>query len=340
MKFLRALLIIIVILVVVIALLTMVAPTKMSVKRSAVINAPRDVVFKNVSTFENLHKWGPWDRKDPAMKTSIEGTDGTVDAKWKWDGNKEVGQGEQTLTKIEPGKEVDMDLHFIKPFEGHAESILLLADTTGGTNVTWQFNSTMPRPWNIMGLFMNMDAAVGKDFEAGLNNLNELSEKDAASAPATSNSYKINEMDMPEKVFVGKRATVSIPDVGKFFGDNLPKIGADVQKAKLDVTGPPSGIFYSYDTVNMKTDMAAAFPVKEVKSPPKGWQVINVPAGKAFVVDYFGDYKKAGEVYNQLGMYADQKSMKMKWAIEEYLNDPMVEKDTAKWETKIYYYAE
>lgn len=340
MKFLRVLLIIIVIIVVILGVLTMVAPTSMSAKRSAVINAPREVVFKNISTFENLHKWGPWDRKDPAMKTSIEGTDGTVGAKWMWDGNKEVGQGEQTFTKIEPGKEVDMHLHFIKPYDGHAESNLMVADTTEGTLVTWQFSSNMPRPWNIMGLFMNMDAAIGKDFEAGLSNLKELSEKDAASAATTGSSYKINEMDIPAKVFVGKRATVAIPDIGKFFADNLMKISTDAQKAKLEVTGPPSGIFYTFDTVNMKSDMAAVFPVKEVKSAPKGWQVINVPAGKAFVVDYFGDYNKAGAVYNQLGMYADQKSMKMKWAIEEYLNDPMVEKDTAKWETKIYYYAE
>src|SRR5207248_192730 len=139
MKFLKVLLIIIVILVVIIGILTMVAPTKFSSQRSITINAPREVVYKNISTFESLHKWGPWDRKDPDMKHSIEGTDGTVGAKWKWEGNKDVGQGEQTFTNLDPGKEVDMDLHFIKPFEGHAQSVILLSDTTGGTNVTWQF---------------------------------------------------------------------------------------------------------------------------------------------------------------------------------------------------------
>ena len=339
MKFLRALLIIVVILVVVIVLLTMVAPTKMSVARSTVINAPREVVFKNIASQHNLHKWYPWDRKDPEIKVTYEGSDGMVGETSKWQSDK-VGHGEQTITAIDPDKRVETHIHFIKPMNSEADGVFVLNDTTGGTHVTWQFNSTVPRPWNIMGIFMNMDDMFGKDFEAGLNNLKELSEKDATGAAATGSNYKINEMDMPAKVFVGKRETVAIPDIGKFFGDNLPKIGTDVQKAKLEVTGPPSGIFYTFDTVTMKSDMAAAFPVKEVKSPPAGWQVINVPAGKAFVVDYFGDYKKAGEVYKQLGMYTAQKSMKMKWAIEEYVNDPMTEKDTAKWETKIYYYAE
>ncbi|HYV93449.1 MAG TPA: GyrI-like domain-containing protein [Chitinophagales bacterium] len=340
MKLLRALLIIIVIIVVIIGILTMVAPTKASLKKSTVINAPREVVFKEISTFSNLHKWYPWDRKDPNMKYSIEGTDGTVGAMWKWKGNDTVGQGEQTFTKIDPNNEVDIHLHFIKPWNSQADANLYLADTTDGTKVTWEFMGNSPRPMNIMLLFMNMDAMVGNDFEQGLLNLKELSEKDAAGATASSSAYQIEEMDMPAKVFVGKKATVAFQDMGKFFKDNLSKIGTDVQKAKLEVTGPPSGIFYTYDTVAMNTEMAAVYPVKEVKSPPAGWQVIEVPAGKAFVVDYFGDSKKAPEVYKELGMRADQKSMKMKLALEEYVNDPMTEKDTAKWETKIYYYVE
>lgn len=340
MKFLRVLLIIIVILVVVIGLLTMVAPTEMSIKRSTVISAPREVVFKNISTFENLHKWYPWDRRDPAMKTSIEGTDGTVGAKLKWEGNKEVGQGEQTLTKIEPGKEVDMHLHFIKPFDGQAKSKLVVADTTGGTLATWQFSSTMPRPWNIMGLFMSTDA-LGKDFDEGLGYLKELSEKEAASVTTTSSSYTINEMDMPAKVFVGKRATVAFMDMGKFFEDNFPKIAADAQKANLEISGAPSGIFYTYDTVNMKSDMAVVLPVKEVKSPVMGWEIINAPPGKALEVDYYGAYDKSMPAYNAIDAYMAQKGMKSKsFVVEEYVTDPMVEKDTARWLTKIYYYVE
>jgi effector-binding domain-containing protein len=335
MKVLRILLIIIVILVVIIGILTMVAPTKMSLKKSIVINAPREVVFRNVSSFENLHKWYPWDKKDPNMKHSIEGTDGTVGALWKWEGNDSVGKGEQTFTRIDPD-EVDIHLHFIKPWNSHAEGDFYLSDTAGGTKVTWEFSGNSPRPMNIMLLFMDMDKAVGKDFEQGLVYLKELSEKDATNQTSTSSNYQIKEMDMPERVFVGKRATVAFQDMGKFFADNLSKIGTDVQKAKLEVTGPPSGIFYTYDTVTKTTDMAVVFPVKEVKSAPAGWQVIDVPAGKAFMVDYFGDYAKSPEVYMQLGTRAG----KMKWAIEEYVNGPMTGKDTAKWETKIYYYAE
>ncbi len=340
MKFLRTLLIIIVIVAVIVGILTMIAPTSFSSQRSIVINTPRDVVYKNISTFENLHTWGPWDRKDSNMTHSIDGTDGTVGATWKWEGNKDVGKGEQTFTKIDAGKEVDMDIHFIEPFEGHAQSVLLLDDTTGGTKATWQFHGGMPRPFNIMGLFMNMDKGVGKDFEQGLRNLKELSESGATPSTSAMAAYKISEMDMPMKTFVGKRETVSFADIGKFFAVNLPKIGDALKKTNVAPAGPPSGIFYTYDTVAMKTDMAAGFPVSDAKTSVKGWDLINVASGKALMVDYFGDYQKTMPVYRQLATYANQKNWKMKLAVEEYSNDPMVEKDTAKWETKIYYYVE
>src|SRR5882672_10001632 len=57
MKFLKTLLIIVVVLAAIIAILSFVAPTKMSATRSVVINAPKEVVWNNVSRFDNMQKW-------------------------------------------------------------------------------------------------------------------------------------------------------------------------------------------------------------------------------------------------------------------------------------------
>ena len=45
------------------------------------------------------------------------------------------------------------------------------------TNVRWGFSGSMPRPLNLMMVMMDMDKAVGKDFEDGLNNLKTILEK-------------------------------------------------------------------------------------------------------------------------------------------------------------------
>ena len=87
--------------------------------------------------------------------------------------------------------------------------------------------------------------------------------------------------------------------------------------------------------------MAVAFPVKEVKSPLSGWETINAPAGKAVEIDYLGAYTKMQSAYMAIDDYMNEKGLKSNsFVVEEYITDPMAEKDTAKWLTKIYYYVQ
>lgn len=340
MKFLKTILIIIVILVAVGGVLSLIAPTQMSASRSVVINAPKEVVWENVTKFENMNKWSPWAKRDPNMKNTVEGTDGTVGAKQSWTGNKKVGSGSQTISALDPMNRIDSKLDFKEPMEGHADAYTVLADTAGGVKVTWSFSSAMSRPFNIIGLFMDMDAAIGKDYEEGLANLKALCEQEAAAAAVkTYRGYRVSVTMRPEKTYIGKRETIMFKDISVFFGNNLPKIMADVQKAGLAVDGVPSGIYYTYDTVKMQTAMAAAIPVKEVKAPLAPWETIVIPAGKALALDYYGSYDKSLPAYQAIDDYIDEAALTpASIVIEEYVTDPMAEKDTAKWLTRIYYY--
>ncbi len=45
------------------------------------------------------------------------------------------------------------------------------------TRVTWQFDSRMNYPMNLMLLFMNMEKMVGNDLATGLTNLKQVLEK-------------------------------------------------------------------------------------------------------------------------------------------------------------------
>jgi effector-binding domain-containing protein len=340
MKFLKILLFIVVILVIVIGGLSLIAPTKMSATRSTVINAPKEVVWKNVTMFSNMSKWSPWAKLDPNMQTTLEGTDGTVGAKQSWSGNKDVGVGSQTIAALDPMNRVETKLYFKEPMEGHADASIALSDTAGGVKVTWAFSSSMARPFNIIGLFIDMDAAIGKDYEEGLSNLKALCEQEAAAGISkTYRGYQVSEMMRSEKTYVGKRETVMFKDITVFFGNNLPKIMADVQKAGLAVDGVPSGVYYTYDTVKMQTAMAAAIPVKEIKAPLTPWETIIIPAGKALALDYYGSYDKMLPAYQAIDDYIDEAGLTpASIVIEEYVTGPTAEKDTAKWLTRVYYY--
>jgi hypothetical protein len=115
---------------------------------------------------------------DPNMKKTYTGTDGTVGFVSAWEGNKQVGSGEQEILKVDEGNRIDYALRFIKPFKSNADAFMIFEDAGNNqTKVKWGFKSKMPYPMNIMCLFMNMEEMVGKDFQIGLDKMKVILEK-------------------------------------------------------------------------------------------------------------------------------------------------------------------
>ncbi|MFI5264163.1 MAG: GyrI-like domain-containing protein, partial [Candidatus Kapaibacterium sp.] len=295
--------------------------------------------FADVKTLANSQKWSPWREKDTLAKTSIEGTDGTVGAKYTWEGNKEMGKGEQTITKIEENKSVESDLHFIKPWDARASSYMHLEDSAGECKAIWGFNGEMPRPWNVMGLFMNMDKEMNSEFDRGLTKLKDLAEKEAASGAGK--MYSINEITTEPKTYVGIKKTVTFDKISPFFAENAPIVIADIKKAKLQPSEPMSGLYFTFDQKTMTTDVAVAIPVSAAKGKVGKCETYATKGGRTLEVDYYGDYKNIGAPHMQIHNYiADKKLKFIPPVLEEYITDPMTEKDPNKWLTKIYYFVE
>jgi hypothetical protein len=148
------------------------------VEREVTINRPKADVFAYVKKLKNQNTWGPWFKKDPAMKQEYKGEDGYIGfvSAWKSE-NPEVGEGEQEIKSIVDGSRLDTELRFIKPFASTNQAYVT-TEATGdsSTRVRWGFTGTMPRPMNLMLLMMDMDKEVGKDFEEGLANLKTILE--------------------------------------------------------------------------------------------------------------------------------------------------------------------
>jgi len=161
----------------VIALLAVIAPKSYEVNRSVEINKPLSEVFNYLRSLKNQDNWSPWAQKDPNMKKTFTGTDGEVGCISAWEGNKEVGSGEQEITAIVKDKVIESQLRFLKPFKSTSDAYLKVAKAGKGSEVTWGFTGKNKFPMSIMMLFMNMDKVVGKDFEEGLAKLKTLLEK-------------------------------------------------------------------------------------------------------------------------------------------------------------------
>ncbi len=146
-----------------------------SIRRSVVIDRPAASVFDYLSHIVNQEKFSKWVMTDPEMKKTFRGTDGTAGFVYAWDGNKKAGKGEQEIIKIDPGKRIDIEVRFERPFAATAYTPFSLEEITPvQTKVSWDMRSEMKYPMNFMLLFLDMEKLLGRDMEESLQNLKRI----------------------------------------------------------------------------------------------------------------------------------------------------------------------
>ncbi len=184
MKVLKIIGIVVAVLAVILIAIGLFAPAEYKVERSAIINAPAEVVFRNVADLHEFVKWNPWSKKDPNIQMVHEGEPGTVGSSYHWKGNKQVGEGQMTVTAVEPNTRVEQKLDFLEPFPSTANVYYTVEPAEGGNKVTWGMtgkSSFVPRIF--MTLMGGMEKAIGGDYEQGVKDLKAKCEAEASAAP-------------------------------------------------------------------------------------------------------------------------------------------------------------
>jgi len=163
--------------IVLIVVLALIAPKKYHVNRSIVIQKPLPEVYNYLKFIKNQDHWSPWKKKEPNMKQTTVGIDGEIGFINKWEGNSDVGSGEQELTRLLENQIVESQLRFFKPWKSQSDAYIKVNKVDeNSTEVVWGFSGVNQMPSNIFFLFFNMDKTVGKDFEEGLESLKTILE--------------------------------------------------------------------------------------------------------------------------------------------------------------------
>ena len=152
----------------VVAILAALKPNDFRVSRSGTVNAPPREVFEHVNDFHKWQAWSPWAKRDPHARNTYEGPTAGVGAIFKWDGDKNVGSGQMTITESRPGERILMKLEFFRPFKGLNETEFTFQREGNQTVVTWTMTGNYNFLTKAFSLFVSMDKMVGGDFEKGL----------------------------------------------------------------------------------------------------------------------------------------------------------------------------
>lgn len=147
-------------------------------ERQITINrAPADV-FPYLKLLKNFRNWNPFLEKDPQTKTEYYGVDGQPGVGVRWDGGREVGAGEQEITKIVEGSRVEFELRFKRPFAATNQGYFSVEPAGQNQSIVrWGMSGPSPFPMNVISLLISCDKMVGRDFERGLGKLKAILEK-------------------------------------------------------------------------------------------------------------------------------------------------------------------
>jgi hypothetical protein len=151
-------------------------PDTLRVERRAKMRATPEQIFPHLNDLQQWSAWSPWERMDPEMKRTFTGPNMGPGAAYEWEGNKKVGAGRMEIAAVAPPHHVIIELDFLRPFESRNTTEFILEERAGETEVTWAMEAPNILMSKLMGIFLNMDRMIGKDFEAGLTNLKRLVE--------------------------------------------------------------------------------------------------------------------------------------------------------------------
>ena len=163
-------------------------PDTFQVRRAATIEAAPERIHPLIGDLLNWTAWSPYEKLDPAMKRTYRGGSNGAAVGYAWEGNRKAGKGRIDITRSTPAS-VTMRLQMLEPIACLNVVEFTLAPAGDATTVTWAMRGPARFMSRLLGIFVDIDRLVGRDFEAGLANLKRLAEQPSG-APGVATSLQ------------------------------------------------------------------------------------------------------------------------------------------------------
>ena len=316
-------------LIVLLVLIGFVLPAKLEISKSVTIQAAAPAVFEEINNLERWEKWQYWNTLDPDMKITYDEKKEGAGASYSWTSSK-MGDGSLSITESIPDKSIAIEMVFS---ENPASGFYSLEPD--GENTKLNFNFLNDAGMNPIGHWMNvfMKSEIEKSFDYAGEKIKGIAE---AKPKFT---YVFTEENVPAVSYVGLTTTMSPKDpaaVSAQAGKMFTELDNMLKKAKVAITGSPFCLYPKYTEESM--DMVCAFPVAPDAKVPAKYKVMQTEGGLAVKGVHLGSYDNLQAIHNEIATYIKYKNLTENGTVwEVYVTDPMMEKDTAKWITEVYY---
>jgi effector-binding domain-containing protein len=306
------------------------APTSLKIEESTIIDAEPEIVYPHVACFKNWEPWNPWDAMDSTNVNEFSEQLCGVGSWYAWKGEK-TGTGRQEIVDAKSSEYIKCQLVFgMSPSPQISE--WFFTDVEEGTKVTWNYIGTetpfFQRPMNLIGKYFLTEA-----YKSGLKNLKSVVESVDATAAF---DIKIQRVKIPTTNYLVISGEIHPSEIADFYTENFAKILDYATAEGAEMSGYPSGFYYTWsDTL---TKMAAAIPVNKKIAGNDEIEFRAIAEGDALQVDHYGAYDQTGSAHYAIEDYANENGLElMNITIEKYVTDPGEEPDTSEWLTEVVY---
>ena len=283
------------------------------ISRSLEIEAPLESVFAAVLDLKSWPLWSPWLLHEADAELSFSDDYRSEGGHYSWDG-KLVGAGTLTHEAIMPGRSIQQQIEFLRPFKSVNEVRWDFEQRGESTLVSWEISGQVPLLFRLMA--KRMEPMIGRDYELGL---------------AMLGGYLNNEMPHPQLAFNGREDLQSfnyraIPCNGNLRQLESARRGSieTLRASTTDSVGMSLTLYHQFDP--LATDYRAEFaiPISD-NAPESNYSSRSFDGGHYFKMTLRGDLKFLPLAWSALGRHCRMHGIKVdpsRPALEIYQNDP------------------
>ena len=332
MKALKIVTIILIVILAIFLIPPLFMPSEMVVEKSLVLKAQPEVIWDQVNCLKNWESWDLW-HQDTSMTGFYEGPECGVGAKNIWKYKHVDDGGTQTIVESRENEYVKTLLEFQKM--GTADAEMFLEKVEGGTKVTWNIRSDSPYPIGRWIITTMVKPEVGKSYETGLKNLDELT-MNMKPKP----KFKTGEVtvaDVVSQMAIGIKVESDMLNMTQVMGSSFGKLVDYTGKTGAQRAGMPFAIWYQWQDTT-KFIFECALPVAGKLKGEGDIRFFNTYAGKAVTIEHWGSYETSGNSWEVLMDYVKDNNLEANGdPYEVYMTDPTTEPNPEKWLTVLYH---
>lgn len=296
------------------------------ISHTEVIKAKPVTIFRQVN---NLHNWSVWSpfESDTTMVNTYDGPEQGVGAIRTWNGEK-AGEGYMEILISEPYTYLQNKLVF-GPGAGGGTGSWNFTKTNEGVEVIWTIHVTnLSYPLNRwFGLIT--ESMLKPMLENGLTELKNLTE-----AMPDPPDVKIVHFNAQPSLIIYDSTTMQ--EMGGMLSTNFASLFEFVKNRKIPITGQHFAIYHGWNPEGINY-ISAGIPVVEGSKDYKNIRFYELPGGNAVFAKHTGGFN-TGPTHYAIDAYIKDFNLVTKDYIwETYLYNPVVDADTGKYVTFIYY---